>query len=413
MDSSNSNFHSYNNRGLRVPYGQSVHGYEEIEAVVKVLKSTTQLGESVKQMEKKVSSLFEKKHGVMVNSGSSANYLAIEVLNLPKGSEVITPVLTFATTVSPIIKNGLIPSFVDVEEETYNIDISKIEEMINSNTKALMIPNLLGNFSDWKEISRIAKKYNLICIEDSADCLGSTLNGLSTGHYSEISTTSFYGSHIINCAGSGGMVCVNSEEAYEKIKLLRSWGRRSSLIENSESIESRFNVLIDGIDYDAKFIFDEIGYNLEPTEIGAAFGLIQLEKLYFNIDQRVKCFLELYNFFQKYIEFFSLPKQLENSRTGWLAFPLCVLPNKYFNRKDIQIYLEERNIQTRTVLTGNILRQPAFKNIKRKEAVRGYPNADRVMESGFLIGCHHGLSEEQIDYIKEVVVEFINNKVKN
>lgn len=257
---------------IHVPYGKTVHGEEEIAAVVSVLRGSTQMGKSVREMEEEISSLFSKKFGVMLNSGSSANYLAIEVLKLPEFSEVITPALTFSTTVAPLIKNKLIPVFIDVGLDTFNIDVDQLEEMITPKTKALMIPNLLGNLPDWKQIRLIASKYNLITIEDSCDTLGATLYGNSSGFYSDISTTSFYGSHIINCAGNGGMLCLNNLIFAERAMLLRSWGRSSSLYIESENIENRFQTKIDQIDYDAKFIFEEIGYNLEPSELGAAFG---------------------------------------------------------------------------------------------------------------------------------------------
>ncbi|MDR3490947.1 MAG: aminotransferase class I/II-fold pyridoxal phosphate-dependent enzyme [Gammaproteobacteria bacterium] len=391
---------------VHVPYGRTVHGQEEIDAVVHVLKTSTQMGKHVRGMEEGVANLFSKKHGIMVNSGSSANYLAIELLDLPKGSEVITPVLTFSTTVAPIVKNGLIPVFVDVEEGTFNIDANKVEEMITPNTKALMIPNLLGNLPDWKKLHELAKKYNLIAIEDSADTLGATIQGESVGSMTDISTTSFYGSHVINCGGNGGMICVNTDELNARAKLLRSWGRSSSLFVESEAIENRFNVDVEGIKYDAKFVFEALGYNLEPSEMGAAFGLVQLGKLQDNIDLRVKWFDAHMNFFKQYEEWFILPKQLPQSRTGWLAFPLTVRDDAPFTRTDMQIFLENRNIQTRTVFTGNILRQPGFKNIQHRASEKGYQYADHVMRGGILMACHHGLNDELLAHIRESVQAF-------
>lgn len=384
---------------MSVPYGKSVHGEEEIEAVVSVLRTSTQMGKHVREMEEKVSALFNKRFGIMVNSGSSANYLAIEILKLPAGSEVITPVLTFATTVAPLVKNNLIPIFVDVEKDTFNIDVSKIEEMITPQTRAMMIPNLLGNLPNWKILREIADRYNLFLIEDSADTLGASINDIATGYYSDISTTSFYGSHVINCAGNGGMLCVNEERYAQSAILLRSWGRSSSLFIESEAIENRFNVTVNDIEYDAKFIFEALGYNLEPSEVGAAFGLVQLSKLQDNIRAREKFFQQHLEFFSQYQDWFILPKQLPHSRTGWLAFPLIVKPEAPFTRKQLQIFLEKRHIQTRTIFTGNILRQPGFTAIKRKETANGYPNADRVMSGGVLIGCHHGLTQGMMEHI--------------
>ncbi|WP_216095018.1 DegT/DnrJ/EryC1/StrS family aminotransferase [Candidatus Rickettsiella isopodorum] len=393
---------------IHVPYGKSVHGEEEIAAVISVLRSSTQMGKAVRDMEKKISTLFNKAFGVMLNSGSSANYLAIELLKLPEFSEVITPVLTFSTTVAPLIKNKLIPVFVDVELDTFNIDADQIVSMITDKTKALIIPNLLGNLPDWHKIRLIADKYNLVVIEDSCDTLGATLDGNASGFYSDISTTSFYGSHIINCAGNGGMLCVNNPFLAEKAKLLRSWGRSSSLYVESESIENRFQNKIDEIDYDAKFIFEEIGYNLEPSELGAAFGLVQLSKLDNIISVREKIFASHLDFFSKYTDWFILPRQLQGSKTAWLAFPFIVRDDAPFKRKDLQIFLEQRNIQTRTIFTGNILRQPGFTNILRRETEFGYPHADQIMRGGILIGSHHGMTETMIEHIYQTFHEFEN-----
>lgn len=395
-------------QNVRVPYGMTVHGEEEIAAVVSVLRSSTQMGKHVQEMEDKVSTLFAKKFGIMVNSGSSANYLAVEIANLPAKSEVITPVLTFSTTVAPLVKHNLVPAFVDVEPGSFNIDANQIEAMITEKTKAVMIPNLLGNLPDWQKIRELANKYNLFVIEDSADTLGATIQGKSAGSYSDISTTSFYGSHVINCAGNGGMLCVNNKEFAERAKLLRSWGRSSSLFIESEAIENRFNIQVDGIDYDAKFVFEALGYNLEPSEMGAAFGLVQLAKLENNIQLREQFFKQHYDFFQNYADWFMFPKQLPQSRTGWLAFPLIIRDDAPFNRRDLQIFLEKRSIQTRTVFTGNVLRQPGFSHVERKESATGYPNADQVMRGGMLIGCHHGMNTKMMNHIHQSFEVFAN-----
>lgn len=391
---------------IRVPYGRTVHGEEEIAAVVNVLRTSTQMGDHVRRFEAGVARLFDKAHGIMVNSGSSANYLAIELLGLPAGSEVVTPVLTFATTVAPIVKSGLIPSFVDVEPDTFNIDVDKVEAAIGPSTRAMMIPSLIGNLPDYDRLAEIARKHNLFLVEDSADTLGATLRGSSTGARSDISTTSFYGSHVINCGGNGGMLCVNRDDWLEEAKLLRSWGRSSSLFADSESAESRFNVELEGIAYDAKFVFSRIGYNLEPSEMGAAFGLVQLGRLEANIEARARNFEAQRAFFAGYEDWFMLPRQTNASHTGWLAFALILRDTAPFSRRDLQIFLEERGIQTRTVFTGNILRQPGFKDIARRESPDGYPNADRVMRSGMLMACHHGLTQADLDYVHAQFREF-------
>ncbi len=392
---------------IHVPYGMTVHGEEEIEAVVQVLRTSTQMGKHVREMESRVAELYAKKHGIMVNSGSSALYLSVELMDLPEGSEVITPALTFSTTVAPAVKAGLVPSFVDVAEGTYCIDADEVESMISDNTKALIIPNLLGNLPNWQKLRDIADKHNLFVLEDSADTLGAEIGGKSSGRFSDISITSFYGSHVINAAGNGGMLCVNDDALYERGKLLRSWGRSSSLFVESEKIENRFNVDVDGIEYDAKFVFEELGYNVEPSEMGASFGLVQLDKLNHNIDERIKNFNELTAFFKSYEHWFVLPKQLPDSRTGWLAFALTIKEGAPFSRKEMQIFLEKRNVQTRTVFTGNILRQPGFKNIECRTSAAGYPNADAVMRGGILVACHHGLTRPMMDHLLDSCNAFL------
>ena len=396
------------NKNIRVPYGLSVHGNEEIKAVVKVLKNSTQMSVNVSEFERRVAKLFNKKYGLMVNSGSSAIMLAMEALNLPEGSEVITPALTFSTTVAYIVKNKLVPVFVDVKEGTYCIDEDKIEKLITKKTRAIVAPHLMGNIVNWEKLSKTLKKNKILIIEDSADTLGATYKGKSTGHYANISITSFYGSHIINCAGNGGMVCFNDKKLYLKAKLLRSWGRSSSLFdENSEKIENRFNIKLDGIQYDKKFVFESIGHNLEPSEMGAAFGLIQLKKLNFNLKERIKNFNTHTKFLSKYKDYFILPKQLPGSKSGWLAYPITIREGSPFTRTEMQIFLEKKNIQTRVVFTGNIIRQPGFKRIKMKKSKEGYKEADKVMKNGILLACHHGLSKKMINHIHKTIDDFI------
>lgn len=394
----------------RVPYGSTVHGEDEINAVVEVLRSSTQMGEKVNLFEERISELFVKDFGLMTNSGSSALYLAMESLDLEEGSEIITPALTFATTVASQVKNKLVPAFVDVKVDSYCIDETLIEGSISKRTKAILAPDLLGNLCNWKEIKRLADKYNLLVLHDSADTLGATLNEEYPGKYTDLSITSFYGSHIINAAGNGGMLCTSDKDVFRKAKLLRSWGRASSIFKDSESIEDRFKVNLEGIQYDAKFVFDELGYQLEPSEISAAFGLIQLDKLEENLESRKK-FFELHNkFFSNYSDFFILPKETPGARTGWLAYPLIVKDGVGFSRTELQIFLEKRNIQTRVIFTGNILRQPGFKDIQCVGRAQDFKNSDLVMRGGILLACHHGLDDNLLDHVHSSIKLFMKGK---
>lgn len=390
-----------------VPYAKSVHGDDEIAAVVEVLRTSTLMGARTRLFEERIAKLFGKQAGVAVNSGTSALLLAVELLDLPPGSEVITPALTFATTVAALVKRGLVPSFVDAEPGTYNIDVARIEEMITPRTRAMMIPNLVGGLPDWDAIAEIADRRGLAVIEDSADTLGATLRGSPTGTRALISTTSFYGSHIMNCAGNGGALCVDDQTLAQRARLLRSWGRRSSLIPDDPAfLEQRFQADLEGIAYDAKFVFDEIGYNFEPSEIGSAFGLVQLDRLPDNIERRIRHFDDQHQFFKAYEHWFELPRQHAEARTAWLAFPLTVRESAPFTRRQLQMFLERRNIQTRPVLAGNILRQPGFRKITRHEGAHGYPVADAVTRGGILFACHHGLTPELMAHVHESFVEF-------
>jgi len=396
---------------MRVPYGFSVHGQEEIDAVVTVLKGNTALGDKADEFEHKIAALFGKKYGVMVNSGSSANLLAFEILDMPRGSEVITPILTFATTVAPFVQKGLIPVFVDVDPNTFLINMEQVEKAITPKTKALMIPSLMGNIPDMIKLKELAEKHNLWFIEDSCDTLGGKYDGQPTGIYSHITTTSFYGSHIINGAGGGGMICVNDPKWYERLVVMRGWGRQSSLFgekANSELLENRFKTELAGIPYDNKFIFSEIGYNFLPLELSAAFALVQLQKFPVFAKARIDNFNNLFSFFEKkYSKYFTLSEQTPKTETIWLAFPLIIKENAPFTRLELVTFLENQNIQTRPVFTGNILKQPGFMKVEHRLAQESYPNAENIMRNAFVIGSHHGLSNEQIEYVKQAFDEFL------
>ena len=393
----------------KISYGKNVYDNKEINAVIKTLKKTTQMGESVSTFERKVSKIFSKKYGLMVNSGSSALILALKVMNFKKGSEIIAPSLNFGTAVSSIMLNNLSPILVDCKIDTLQIDPNKIEKKISKKTKAILVPNLIGNIPDWKKIRKIANKYKLMIIEDSADTLGGMVDGKSTGIYSDISITSFYGSHIISCAGNGGMFLTNNKDFFSRAKVLRSWGRMSTVIKDSENINRRLSVKLKGFDYDKKFIFSEVGYNFEPSEIGASFGLVQLKKFKHFSNVRNRNFKLHYDFFKKLKNYFIVPKIEKNVKTNFLAYPIILKNNVNFSRKKFQIYLEKNNIQTRPIFSGNILRHPAFKNlISSKNKLNSFKNSDYIMKNGLLIGCHQGLSMKNITYIHSIILNFTN-----
>jgi len=399
-----------NNKNF-ISYGKNVYDELEVNAVLKSLKKSTQMGYSVASFEKKIAPVFAKKYGLMVNSGTSAITLALKVLDFKKGSEVITPCLNFGTAISCILFANLSPILVDCEVETLQINIEKIEEKITSKTKALLIPNLIGNIPDWIKIRALANKYKLKIIEDSADTLGAKINKIRTGKYSDISITSFYGSHIISCAGNGGMLLTNNEKLYKKAKVLRSWGRMSTLIKDSENIKKRLDIKLKGYDYDKKFVFSESGFNFEPSEIGASFGLIQFKKFKNFNKLRNRNFKLHFNFFKKLNKYFIVPKISKNISTNFLAYPIILKKNIKFSRKEFQINLEKNYIQTRPIFSGNILRHPAFTSIiSKKNSLDSFVNADYIMKYGLLIGCHHGLSISNILYIHATILKILKIK---
>lgn len=394
---------------MKIYYGKAVYGKEEINAAIKVLKNKSLTlidGPSVKKLEKTIANIFGKKYGLMVNSGSSANLLALASLGLRPGSEIITPTLTFSTTVSPIYQLGYKAHFIDVGKNNFVADHKQIEECINKNTSAIMIPNLLGNLPEWDKIYKIAKKYKLKIIEDSADTIGYSYKK-QIGKYSDITTNSMYASHIVTGAGFGGIACFNDFTTYTRAKLLRGWGRSSATFNESEGIKERFSSKVDGIPYDGKYIFSDMGYNFLPSEISAAFALEQLKKLKKNILVRMNNFSSLKKFFSNFPELIDLPQQLKGLKTGWLAYPIIIKKNSFFNRRDLQIYFEKNNIQTRTIFTGNILRQPIMKNKKFKKHNKAEVNSNEIMQNGMLIGCHHGLGIKDIDFIKNKFTKFL------
>lgn len=393
---------------IRIPYALAVHDHRETQAVVKVINGhRTGLGTKVTEFEDKVANLFGKKYGVMVNSGSSANLLAAELMHLPEGSEVITPIVTFTTVIAPLVQKRLVPVFVDVEMGSYLLNIDQVEKSITKKTRALMVPSLLGNIPDMARLAALARRHKLFLIEDSCDTIGATFAGKPTGFYSNISTTSFYGSHIITAGGGGGMICVNRPTDTRTLKVLRGWGRSSAVME-SEDIEERYRNKIAGIPYDSKFIFETIGYNFLPLEISAAFGLVQLAKLKRFKQTRKQNFARLLSYFSRYERYFYLPKQHQEVETSWLAFPLTIKQSVPFSRMEIVKFLEHHGIQTRPLFSGNILRQPGFRDIVVRCPLQSYPVADTIMKNSFVIGCHHGLFSHHLSYLIAVFEKFFS-----
>ena len=394
----------------RIEYAGSVHDEEEIEAVLGVLRggpTALRIGRHTRAFEQAVADLFGKRRGIMVNSGSSALYLAVELLGLAPGDEIITSPLTFSTDIAPMVRAGLVPVFVDVERDTYNLDADGVESMIGPRTKAILAPNLIGNAPDWDRLRALADAHGLQVVEDSCDALGSTLRGTPTGTRSDVSVTSFALSHIITAAGTGGMVCVDDDDLADRALLLRRWGRRSDgqLFGSTQGDARRFFSEIDGdLEYDNLFIFDELGWNFEPSELSAAFGEVQLRKLPQNLAARKRNFARLCEGFGRHPEAFELPRTLDGLDTAWHMFPVLL---EGMRRSEFQAHMEGHGVDTRMVWTGNVLRQPGFKGIAHRQPDGGLPNADRVMEHGVVLPANHALTDADIDHIVATAEAFL------
>ena len=391
----------------KVFYSRAIFSEKEIAAVLECLNSDwLGIGPYTRKFEKKVAEIFGQDFALFVNSGSSANLLGIRAINLPQGGEVVTPACTFSTTVNPLIESGLVPIFIDVEPDTYNVDINIIEEAISERTVALMIPHLIGNLNDMKRLRQIANKHDLMLIEDSCDSIGGTIRGEPTGKYADVSTTSFYASHIITAMGGGGMVMFKNKEDLNTANVLRDWGRASTEYYD-EHPDIRFNFFLENIQYDSKFVFRERGFNFKAIDPQAAFGLVQLSRLDEFHTVRKRNFSVMYDFFKRFSEHFVLPRQsVVDADVRWLAFPLTICEDSPIKRTDLMLYLEGHSIQTRVLFAGNILRHPPYRDIQHR-VVGELTNSDNILARSLLVGCHHGLRQEHLDYVMEVIEDYL------
>ena len=375
------------------------YGEEEIKAVEQCLRDGWLAGFGPRsiEFEEKVAKYFGKKYGLFVNSGSSACLLALAALNLPKGCKVITPACTFSTTLAPIIQLGYKPLFVDVNLTSYVPDIKDIIALLNDveeemfhDVKAIMIPNLIGNKPDWKLLKKELKilgREDIHIIEDSADTMTYT-------EETDVSTTSFYASHVITAGGQGGMVMFNDEKHLLRAKSFRDWGRMG---DDSEIIDDRFNHKVDGIPYDHKFLYSVLGYNMKCSEMNAAFGLVQLEK-FNNFEKIRRANIERYIENLQGVGDLILPD--DSIKPNWLAVPL-----QTEKRLELLTFLEDQNIQTRVTFAGNVTRHPIY-----REYLQEFKNSDTIMANGFLLGAHHGMILEDVDYVCSKIKEFFNEK---
>lgn len=367
------------------PNKKEAYGQAEIDAVVKSLEEgwLAGFGPRSVEFEERVSALFAKKYGLFVNSGSSAILLGLSALNLQPGDEVITPACTFSTTIAPVIQCGLTPVFCDVEIGTYVPTPEQVCDKITDKTKIILLPNLIGSKPNWAEIRRRVG-CNIILFEDSADTITFTPE-------TDISTTSFYASHVITAGGSGGMVMFNDDKYLKLATMFRDWGR---IGDNSEDVAERFAHSVDGIPYDYKFLYGVVGYNMKSSEMNAAFGLVQIDRIQ-EIKEKRKIMFNRYLENLKDVTELTLPVNTYN--TDWLAIPFL-----YKERMKMLTFLEENYIQTRVCFAGNVTRHPAYRKFLQE-----FPNSDKIMAEGFLLGAHNGMQIEDVDYVCNKLKEFI------
>jgi len=409
----------------KVQYAGAVYDHDEvIEMFNAILDGWFGIGKYVLRFEREFAKFLGVKKTIMTNSGSSANLISIASLmsyqlgdsRLKPGDEVITPALTFPTTLNPIIQHDLVPVFVDIELGTYNINPEHLEKALSEKTRAIFIPHTLGNPNEMDTIMDFVEDNDLYLIEDACDALGSKYDGKYLGTFDDFATFSFYPAHHIT-TGEGGMVVTNNETLARIAQSLRDWGRacvmpycnplkcgdRECPKANPEAT-SLFGELPD--DYDKRYTYIEIGYNLKPIEVQGAMGLAQLRKLPDFIKIRKKNFDILFEEFQKYEDYFILPESVEKADPCWFAFPLTIRKSAPFKRKDLVQWLTKHNIEVKTIFSGNILKHPAYKQIKCR-IIEDLKNTDYSMYNSFFVGVYPGLDEEKIKYIIETFKRFL------
>jgi CDP-6-deoxy-D-xylo-4-hexulose-3-dehydrase len=399
---------------------------EYVNTIECLLGGWLALGDNGLRFERKFKKWFDKDHGVLTNSGSSANLLMMSALkskrlyDLKEGTKIITPVAGFPTTVNPILQNGYEPVFIDIELETLNLNVDQLEDAAKTGAKAITFAHVLGNPPNMDRVMEIIRDYDLILLEDTCDALGSTYDGKLLGSFGNFASCSFYPAHHITM-GEGGFVACSTKEEEIVVKSIREWGRgcycsgkAASCLKNG-MCKKRFSPWIESMPdtvFDHKYVYEEIGYNLKPMDMQAAMGLAQLEKLEEIISLRKQNYKTYFKTFEKYEEFFHLPRPQQKADPSWFAFPLTVRDDAPFDRKDFTMWLEENKIQTRTYFAGNILLQPAYSHLYPNiDAKTKYPVATKVMMDTFFLGTSPVICQRQADYVCGIVDKFFSEKL--
>lgn len=395
----------------KVPLAVPPYGWQEVcEALDSMLSRKTTMGNKVGRFEEDFARYIGVKYAIMVNSGSSANLLALSILANPSfgknriknRDEVITPAVTWATTVYPIVNVGAKPVFVDVDLKTYDIDPNKIEQAITKKTKAIMPVHLLGYPCDMNKIKKIANKFDLCIIEDSCEAHGAEYCGRKVGSFGDIGTFSFFASHHITTM-EGGMLVTNNREIFELGKSLRAFGWIRDLHDKGNHSKKYPEI-------DSRFLFINMGYNIRPTEIQGAFGIHQIRKL----DNLIKIRIKTARYWKKrlvpYSKYIMLPAEDRLHKNVYMTYPITVIKNDYFNKNELVAFLEKNGIETRPVMAGNMVEQPSSRLFSHRVSGK-LKNSEYIMKNSFLIGNHQGINERMRKHVADVISQFIDRKV--
>ena len=393
-----------------IPLISPSYGKEEVvEAIESMISTWVTMGGKVRSFEESFAKYIGTKYAVMVNSGSSANLLALSVLSHPevrkiqRGDEIITPAVTWATTVYPIVNVGAKPVFIDVDADTYTLNTDSLESAISKKTSALMPVHLLGNPCDMNRLTKVVKKHDLVMIEDTCEAHGAEFNGKKVGSFGDMSTFSFFMSHHITTI-EGGMLLTNNKKYYELAKSMRAFGWIRDLEDKKKIIKQ--NKMIDD-----RFLFINLGFNMRPTELQGAFGIHQIKKL----DKFIKIRRENAKYWHKRFhdlrDVFILPKENSGTIHSYFCYPLTIREDASFSSTEIVKFLGTRKIETRPIMAGNMVEQPVTKLLDCR-IHKDLKNARLIMRNGFFFGNHQDVKESQREYIADSILEFINMKTR-
>jgi len=395
--------------------GRTVYGKPEIDAVLKVLDGGwLGIGKYADEFEKRVAKYVGHKYGIVTNSGSSALLLAVQALNLPNRSKVIVCAAGFPATVAPILHAGLIPVFVDAELTSYSINPTQIERALESHpdTRAIVFAHTVGNVANMDKIMALAKKHELKVVEDICDALGAKWHGWQVGSFGDVACLSFYPSHHITAGGLGGMLLTSDDKIATDAISLRDWGKmhRTPTYYDTYNTDEKNFTKLDGINYDYRYSYSHVGYNLKPSDINCAFGLAQMDRLESFVQKRNANHAQLKAFFDRFPHTFVPTTQHPQATPSWFNYPVVVKDLAPFSRDSLVKFLESKKVRCRLFFAGNITRHPAFKG--KGIVVGDLSVSDFLMKNAFLIACHPALTQEDIDYIKESVSEFLDSPAK-